>query len=350
MQSPEKEAPRLGIIFDSGMASIDEVLALALLCGFQGLHEARLASISLSRSNLKAAAFCDAAVRFYERSAGGEHHGILPIGLSVDTQEPEAGPMVAVPLSKRNADGGPVYEQRIRKLSDTAEPPALIRNALTAQRDQNCVVVLTGPATNLTKVLALPGVKELIVAKVRLLALSGGAYPEGQSTLSINRDLLAFKRLLVEWPTPIVASGDEIGKALSFPATSIEQDFVWAPDHPIVDAYRAFKSVPYDAQTWSMAAALYAVRSEQDYFRLSEPGTIQVLDNGSTQFRISPKGHHRYLILDASQQERVLHAYTQVASAKPAPKQSTLSQKLENEKKLRQTEPPKKGDVKPLVP
>src|SRR5262249_41921854 len=140
------------------------------------------------------------------------------------------------------------------------------------------------------------------------------------------------------------------GRALPFPATSIERDFAWAPDHPIADAYRGFQSMPYDVPTWSMAPALYAVRPGQDYFRLSEPGTIQVLDNGRTQFGISRKGHHRYLILDASQRERVLHAYTQVASAKPVPKQSTLSKKLEEEKKLQQTEPTKRADVKPLVP
>jgi hypothetical protein len=350
MQSADKETPRLGIIFDSGMTGIDEVLTLALLCGFQGLQEARLASISLSRSDLKAAAFCDSVVRFYGRAAGGQHHGILPIGLSVDVQEADERPMIDVPLSKRNATGGLVYEQRIGKLNDTAEPSALIRNALTAQHDQNCVVVLTGPATNLAKVLDLPGVKELIATKVRLLALSGGAYPEGQVVLPINRDIPAFKKVLVEWPTPIIASGYDVGKAVSFPATSVERDFVWAPDHPIADAYRAFKSMPYDAPTWSMAPALYAVRPEQDYFRLSEPGTIQVLDSGRTRFGISPKGHHRYLILDASQKERALQTYTQLASTKPTPKQSTLSQKLEEEKKLPQTEPPKRADVKSSAP
>ena len=68
----------------------------------------------------------------------------------------------------------PVYSHGIEKLNDTAEPTALIRNAFTAQHDQNCIVVLAGPATNLVKVLDLPGVKDVISKKVRFLSLMGG--------------------------------------------------------------------------------------------------------------------------------------------------------------------------------
>jgi hypothetical protein len=34
--------------------------------------------------------------------------------------------------------------------------------------------------------------------------------------------------------------GFEIGQALPFPARSIEQDFCWAPEHPVMDAYRNY--------------------------------------------------------------------------------------------------------------
>jgi len=328
MQSSEQEKPPVGIVFDSDLGrSIDDTMALALLCGFQARREARIISISLSKSSLKAAAFCDVVTRFYAHAAGGEHHETLPIGLSIDDKLPEVAPLLTAPLSKRNAQGASVYEHQIQKLNDTADPSALIRNAFTAQNDQNCIVVLTGPATNLARLLDLPGVKELILAKVRLLAFAGGAYPDGKPEFSVQSDIPAARKLFAEWPTPIVTSGEEIGKALLFPASSIEKDFAWAPEHPIVDAYRAHKPMPYDAPTWAMAPALYAVRPEQGYFKLSEPGTIRVLDGGRTRFTATPGGKHRYLILDPAQKERIIGAYTEIASAKPVPKEPTTPPK-----------------------
>jgi len=333
MQSLEQEKPPVGIIFDSNMGnSIDDALSLALLYGFHGKREARVVSISLSRSTLQAAAFSDAVARFYAQ-AGRERRRILPIGLLVDSKMPEDKPMLTVPLSKQSAEGKPVYEHQIRKLNDTADPNTLIRNALTAQHDQNCIVVLTGPATNLAKLLDLHGAKELILTKVRFLAFAGGTYPDGQPEFSIKSDISAARKLLAEWPTPIVASGYEIGKALLFPASSIQKDFAWAPDHPIVDAYRAFKPMPYDAPTWAVAAALYAVRPDQGYFKLSEQGTIHVLDGGRTKFSPSPGGSHRYLILDPAQKERIIRTYTEIASAKPVPKEPSAPPKPPEQKK-----------------
>jgi inosine-uridine nucleoside N-ribohydrolase len=322
VQAPEQEKPPVGIIFDSDMGnSIDHALALALLYGFDSKHEVRIVSVSLSQSSLKAAAFCEAVARFYAAAAGKAVERIRPIGLSVDGKLSEDTPLLTVPLSKQNAQGAPVYEHHIQKFNDTADAVALIRNAFTAQHDQNCIVVLAGPATNLSRVLNLPGVKDLISRKVRFLAFAAGSYPAGPPEFNIRTDIPAAKKLFAEWPTRIVASGYEVGKALLFPATSIEKDFGWASDHPIVDAYRAYKPMPYDAPTWAMTPVLYAVRPQQAYFMLSEPGRVRVLDGGRTKFTPSPEGKHRYLILDPAQRERIIKTYTEIASAKPAPVQ-----------------------------
>jgi len=241
--------------------------------------------------------------------------------------------MLTVPLSKKNADGAPVYSHGIEKLNDTAEVTALIRNAFTAQQDQNAVVILGGPATNLVKVLDLPGVTELIARKVRFLALAGGAYPDGQPEFNIKCDIPAAKRLFAEWPTPIVASGYEVGDAVRFPASSIEKDFAWAAAHPVVDAYRAYKPMPYDAPTWDMAAVLYGVRPEEGYFKLSDPGTIRVMDDGRTTFTPSAGGKQRYLIVAPEQRERIVKTYTEIASAKPVPRTPRFRQQQKQDQK-----------------
>src|SRR5262249_35122640 len=120
-----------------------------------------------------------------------------------------------------------------------------------------------------------------------------------------------------EWPTPIIAAGNEIA-ALAFPGASIDREFAASvPDHPIADAYRAYQPMPYDAPSRDLAAALYAARPNESHFKLSGPGTITVYDDGRTSFAASEKGKDRYLILDLAQKERILSAYVELASAKP---------------------------------
>ena len=335
MQFAGQGKPPLGIIFDSDMgARIDAALALALLYGFEGKGEARLTSVSVSKSNLKAAAYCEAVGRFYAGATSPEVRFFfrsLPVGLSTDGKMAEDTLMLTVPLSKRNAEGAPVYNHGIGKLNETAEVTALIRNAFTAQQDQNSAVVLAGPATNLVKVLDLPGAKDLISRKVRLLSVAAGAYPDGQPEFHIQGDIAAARKLFAEWPTPIVAAGFEVGEALRFPASSIEKDFAWSTAHPVVDAYRAFQPMPYDAPSCDLAAALYAVRPQEGYFKLSDPGTIRVLDDGRTKFVPSAEGKHRYLIVDPAQNERVIKTYVEIASAKPVPRQPRFRTQQKNQ-------------------
>src|SRR5260370_14427262 len=73
MQFAGQGKPPLGIIFDSDMgARIDAALALALLYGFEGKGEARLTSVSVSKANLQAAAYCEAVGRFYAGATSPE--------------------------------------------------------------------------------------------------------------------------------------------------------------------------------------------------------------------------------------------------------------------------------------
>jgi hypothetical protein len=334
MQFAGQAKPPAGIVFDSAMSRIDDALALALLYGFDGKNETRVVSISVSRPDLRAAAFCDAVGRFYAGSVSGAFGGFgrtLPIGLAGIGKEADDVPMLSAPLAKREAQGKPVYEHENRGVNDTAEVAALIRNALTAQYDQNAIVILTGPATNLVKVLGLPGVKDLISRKVRFLSVAAGAYPDGRPEVNVRADIPAATRLFAEWPTPIVAAGYELGEALPFPAAGIDKDFAWSTAHPVVDAYRSYRPMPYDAPTWALAAVLYAVRPQEGYFKLSGSGTIEVLGEGRTRFVSSPAGKHQYLVLDPSQKDRIIKTYTEIASAKPVPRQPRFRRKQQEQ-------------------
>lgn len=300
-QSPGK--PPVGIVFDADLGNtIDDALALAMLFGFQGRNESRVLSVSTTKSSLNAAIFADVLVRFYTGEPG-PFAPAMPIGLSL------AGNMAATTPMLDAVAGNAKYPRTIVKMNDTADPVALIRNALSAQFDQNAIVVLTGPATNLAGLLALPGALPSIAQKVRTLVVAADAL-----TMS---DIPAARRLFAEWPTPIVVAASDIGDAVPFPGASINKDFTWSEAHPLVAAYRAYRPMPYDAPAVAMAAALYAVRPQENYFRISDPGTVTVAGDGRIHFAPAPGGKHRTLIADPVQKDRIQQIYAETASTKP---------------------------------
>ena len=310
-----------GIIFDSDMGrSIDAALALALLYGLAPKNA--VLAVGISSSSLEAAAFCDAVLRFYlgdplVNSSGNK--GVLPVGLAENAAALGDAPMLRGPLSLTKPDGQPVFSRGVHDIIDTADVTVLFRNALLTQQDGAATAVLAGPATNMVRSLALNGGRETIAAKVGVLVVAAGAFPDGPVDPRIKADIASARQLFAQWPTPIVAVGTEVGQALPYPGHSIDADFTWTPTHPIVEAYRAYQAMPYDAASQAVAAALYAGNQKEGYFKLSGPGTIEVLDDGRTRFTASEKGRHRYLIMDPAQKERVIKAFTTLVSAKPIP-------------------------------
>ena len=314
MQFSGRGKPPLAIIFDTAFGQhADDPLALALLYHLDGKNEARLISLSLSTADVKAAASLAAISRFYRMT----ERDPLPIGMFVSAKLKEETSMTAGLMAKRNAEGKPLYPHSIARWQDTADPLPLMRNALASQPDQNVIVIVTGPATNVTRLLNHSGAKELIAKRARLLVIAAGNFAEGQPDFALQTDLAAAQKLFAEWPTPIVAVGSEVGTSILFPSASMEKDFAWSNAHPIADAYRAYQPMPYDAPTTALAAVLYAIKSQENYFQLSAPGTIQVLEDGRTKFTPSAVGKHRYLIVDQAKGESLLAAYIEMVSAKP---------------------------------
>jgi len=310
-----------GIVFDSDMGrNIDAALALAMLYSLGS--KGHVIAVGVSSSSLDAAAFCDAVGRFYAgdpaaRSTGNS--GVLPVGLAEDAPKLANPAMLAGPLGMTKVDGTPAFHHDVTSVLDTADVAVLYRNALLTQKDGEGVVVLAGPATNLARALAMKRYADVFAVKAGLLVVAAGAYPDGPPDPRIKADIGAARQLFANWPTPIVAVGTEVGNALAYPGRSIEADFSWSPMHPVVAAYRAFQPVPYDAPGQAMAAVLYAANQKADYFQLSAPGNIAVLDDGRTRFVPSANGKHRYLTVDPAQKEHVLKAYTELAATKPTP-------------------------------
>ena len=318
--------PPIGVALDADFGNrLDAMMAVAMLNGLTAKTEARRISLSVSQSNLTSAKLADVVSGFYRPRPVGGPGGVgaitegmigMPEGSSGSDDKAALGAL----LTKASAEGTPLYTSTINGLVNTAESGVLIRNLLLAQHDGNAAIVLAGPATGLARILGLYRSGPQITAKCKVLVVAAGTFPAGPPEASIKADIAASKKLFAEWETPIVAVGTEVGEALPYPGASIEKDFSWAPAHPFVDAYRAFKPMPYDAPAPALAAVLYAVHPDEGYFKLSDPRTISVLDDGRTRFTPSADGKHRYLNVDPAQKERIVSLYTALVSAPPAPR------------------------------
>lgn len=336
MQAAPEKAEPLAVILDCEIGhNIDNALTLALLHGLSTLAtpEAQLLAVSLTRSELQGAAYCDAVGRFYSAIALREfpvrfrRYRGFSVGLDAGDQ-PGASPALAAALDRKKPDGEPLYEHDVHELVDTADPVALIRNALTAQADAASAVVLAGAATSLAGLLSLNGATKLIQDKARALTMA----------LDPDRalaDLPAARRVLAEWPTPIVAIS---GSKLRF---STDIAFPWADDHPVADALK--KAGP-DVGTFGMAAALYAARPDAEGFELSEPGRLQLDDSGKLRLEPAADGPHRLLTADAEPQ---VAAYREIIAAEPAPREPPdfirriLEREKEEAEKEKQADPTK---------
>jgi purine nucleosidase len=312
MQFPGAAPPSVGVLFDSGFDRIDDLLALALLYGLDGKGEMRMSAVTVSRPDFAAAQFCEIVKRFYSGAAGGFGFGAsFPVGLAAEEKgkpQAKALPAYSTLLAKTGEDGAPLYKPALESFIDTGDPATVLRNALTASLPHNTIVIAGGPLTSLAHLLEMRGSKELIALNVRHLAIAAGPW--------ISSDVKAAQRVFDDWPTPIYACSVELGAAVRFPASSIEKDFAWSKAHPVADAYRAFGTMPYDAPTPSMDAALYAVRPAAGYFKLSGPGQFRASAAG-VEFTASAQGKHQLLMPDDAQTGAVVKALTELASAQP---------------------------------
>jgi inosine-uridine nucleoside N-ribohydrolase len=316
MQFGRGGKPSAGAFFDTDFSTPDTLLAVALLHGLQGKNDCRVAIVTMSRPNLAVAGYADAVERFY-RGPAGNFAQVPPIGMRTSGSAGETPAAFTAPFARKKADGTAVYINKVPTVIETGDPNTLFRNYLASQYDQNAFFVLAGPATNLAAALAFRGMKELIAAKIKYLVIAGGALPSGPAEPAVKADIAAARKVFAEWPTPIVVSGHEIGASMEFPGASIDKEFAATPNHPVADAYRAWKPTPYNTPTFAMAAALYAARPREGYFKVSEPGVITVQDDGQMSFAASAGGKHRYLIADPAQKEKVIQTYVELASAKP---------------------------------
>lgn len=291
-------APPAPVIYDTDMGNdIDDALALAMLHALDARGEIRLRAVTVTKDNPWAARYVSAVNRFYGR-------GDIPVGIVKDGVTKEEGNYV-----RRTVEEGRWPHDK--QFGDAVD---LLKRTLEAEADGSVILIQVGFSTNLARLLEAPGGRELIVKKVKFLSLMAGDFTGKGPEYNVKEDITSAQKLAAGWPTPMYWSGFEVGRAIRFPARSIERDFSWAPRHPVAEGYRNYMKFPYDRETWDLTSVLYAVRPDDGYFSLSEPGRVVVDGRGMTRFEPDAAGRHRYLMADERQRARALEAMIWLAS------------------------------------
>lgn len=318
-EPPVMEPVRL--IFDTDMGNdIDDALALGVIHALQSRGECQLLAVTLSKDNEFAGPFVDLVNTFYGR-------GEIPIGVVRNGKTPEDSPYIHQAAAAMDGDKQR-YPHNLLSGKDAPEAVGVLRQVLSQQPDASVAMVVVGFSTNVSRLLESPADqhcpltgRELVAKKCKLLSMMAGNFAQQGRTKEYNVyiDAPAAINVFKNWPTPIVASGFEIGSAIKFPSISIERDFRYVSHHPLREAYGLYQKMPYDRETWDLTSVLYAVRPDRGYFGVSSPGTTTVDDQQVTQFTAEPTGRHRYLTVNAEQIVRVREALIQLASQPPAP-------------------------------
>jgi inosine-uridine nucleoside N-ribohydrolase len=342
-QAPGPRPPN--VIFDTDIwGDIDDMLALAMLHSLHDRGEINLVAVTISMDDKWCAPYVDLVNTFYG-------HPDIPIGVAKNGVTLDSFrrlyPKENWPVTRyteivsnlRTKAGAFTFPHRLLDGARAQEAVGLLRRTLARQPDGSVVVVMVGYSTNLARLLdskpdaASPlGGGELVRKKVRLLSVMAGNFGEwkeggrviqkGTPEFNLVSDVPAAQKVFAEWPTPLVASGFEIGLALLYPAASIEHDYSYVAAHPIATTYRTYAEEtkagwPHDHPSFDLTSVLYAARPDRDYFTLSPAGKITVLADGGSRFEESPNGTHRYLLIDEGRRARTLEALVMLASQPP---------------------------------
>jgi hypothetical protein len=309
VQAPGPGAPApIGIVYNTSMTRPDAALALAALYAFGVRRQARVNAVCVAGAGLDTAIYCDIVNRFYTPGNVRSSNQWPPIGLAAVSPMPADSPMVKPAVARTDPNGEPTFVRSIRRVSDTSQAEAMLRNGVTFSVE--CAAVLSAQATWLARSLDLAGAKDQYRERVKRLVIV--------ESDELRRDPAALRKLIAEWPSPVFFCGRDVGDALPFPGASVDEAFGWAPAHPVADAYRAFRAMPYDAPSHDLAAMHYTVNPESGFFKVSEPGTLSVSDAGALAFATGG-GSVRRLTVDPTKRADTLASFVEIVSTKPPP-------------------------------
>lgn len=297
-----RAADPVKVIFETDMGNdVDDVLALDMLYKYEEEGKIELLLISVNKSDENSVPFIRLLNTFYG-------HPEIPVATSAARD---------LPIQKQTKPG---YAEVVVRCGDFPVPEGVTydsvekyREILSAQADGSVVIVSVGFCSNLQRLLLSESDRhsvlsggELVARKVRCLSMMGGNFvDDAKREFNIRFDVGAARAVLSFWPTPILLSPWELGAGIFFSGRSLLK-LVYAEPHPLKMAYESYLPMPYDRECWDQTSVLAALPGFERWFTLSEPGCVEVDDNGVTHFEPTPEGRVRVLGATSGGRRRIV--------------------------------------------
>lgn len=315
---PAQEVPALIIDTDT-LTDCDDAGALAVAHALADAGELRILGFVLNGQDThgKHAVVVSAINRFYGR-------GDLPIG--VDKRPAGTTPRKASSYSRAIFDEFPHDG-----LTDEQRPNALTvyRQLLAAAPDHSVTIASIGFLSNLDTLLKSPGDgidprdgMALIKAKVRLLSLMGGKYPNGKEyNFSFGGTAETARYVIDHWPdaeVPMVFGGYELGAAVI-----TGKVYVDATQSPMRRCYEiAYESLKKGRPSWDQLTILHAARGRSVggvTYWTEVTGANVIAADGTNTWQAVPQRRQTYLVeaLSAASMAKLIDELMTRAPATP---------------------------------
>lgn len=168
----------------------------------------------------------------------------------------------------------------------------VIRDVLSAQPDQSVEFISVGPLRNLGKLMASEDGYELVKRKVRRLVLMAGNFAREVPEWNVEMDIPAARLLAEKWPGEMVYCGWEVGA----PVVAIKEPSPLDEKNPVREAYRLYGG-GVGRNSWDLCTVQWAIQPECGFYKLSEPGVIEIDEKGVSHLIPKPDGKHFYISL-----------------------------------------------------
>lgn len=322
------------VIFDTDIGNdVDDALSLAVIHALIRRGELNLLAVTSSNGSPVVVPYVRMLNACYGRPS-------IPVGLADQPAQTSDGTYMLPVLAQREKEistDSSAKNGHKTESSESAGPQTgasdqaasavpVLRRTLADAPDRSVVMIMTGYATNLPRLLDSPpdavsplSGRELVLKKVDHLVAVAGAFTDEYKTLCENNlrfDLPAGRRLAEEWPTPIIWSGYEIGKRTVLGPHFFDAAFIGMENSPMDASYRAY-GVPYLA-LWDLVPPLLTARPDR-YFTLSQPGRVTVREDGTSFFTPEADGRDRIVLLPTPEEAlRAVEAFSWLISEPPS--------------------------------
>lgn len=309
------------IIFETDIGNdVDDALALDMIYKYMDRGQVDLLAVTSNKQSNYSTEYVHLMNHWYG-------YPKIPIGKVIygADSEDDAKKYAEYVCLMKDEKGKPLFSRPKFRYDAVPDAVQLYRRILSRQEDTSVTIISVGFSTNIARLLQtgpdqyspLTG-RELVAKKVKLLSVMAGSFGDKPvREYNVVKDIPAARIVAEKWPTPIVYAPFETGIKVLYPAKSIENDFNWAPHHPVVEAYKYYLPMPYDRPTWDLLSLLYVVENSPRYFGISKWGAVKVEDNGLTTFTAGPGGNRAYLTVSNEQAATILSRFIEIITAKP---------------------------------